>query len=205
MNFRLMAKWNFIHCHQKWSRLLTKCGTREKIVGILKILPFCSHSRLVSFLMLLVWCLCRIGYTDRIMRYRLCSNLQVQNETNVKNLKLKIAENQQLETNAIAYCLCEKQLLFQSGINQPASSKYREFASLTWSRSKYFVYILVGVLGTVVGLVSFYIIIKMLISLCKQGDILQLKMRHLTSVWVFGSDLEVTLIDSNCTVQYHHQ
>ena len=34
-------------------------------------------------------------------------------ETNVKNLKLKIAENQQLEKDTIAFCLCQKQLLFQ--------------------------------------------------------------------------------------------
>ena len=60
------------------------------------------------------------------MQYRLWSNLQVQNETNAKNLKLKIAENQQTETDAIAYCLCEKQLLFQLGINEPTSSKDRE-------------------------------------------------------------------------------
>ena len=58
-----------------------------------------------------------------------CSNLQVQNETNGKNLKLKIAENQQTERDAIAFCLCEKQLLFQLGIHEPTSSKYREFAS----------------------------------------------------------------------------
>ena len=55
------------------------------------------------------------------MRYSLCFNLHVQSETNMKNLKLKIAENQQLEKNALAFCLCEKQLLFQEGINEPSS------------------------------------------------------------------------------------
>ena len=57
------------------------------------------------------------------LQYRLCSNLQVQNETHVKNLKLKIAENQQTERDAISYCLCEKQLLFQLGIHESTSSK----------------------------------------------------------------------------------
>ena len=62
------------------------------------------------------------------LQYRLCSNLQVQNETHVKNLKLKIAENQQTEKDAIAFCLCEKQLLFQLGIINNSEGK-SEFAS----------------------------------------------------------------------------
>ena len=38
-------------------------------------------------------------------------------KTRNKNLKLKVAENQQMEKDADAYCLCQKHLLFQSRIS----------------------------------------------------------------------------------------
>lgn len=43
-------------------------------------------------------------------------NTRSQFKTILKNLKLKIAENQQMEENALAYCLCVKSLLLQDRI-----------------------------------------------------------------------------------------